>query len=163
MTTQRYDFLTKWRFDDAKIEEVADIIADTALLPSWWPELFRTVTIVKPGTGHGLGQIAACTCKARLPYTLRFTYTCVEDRYPHGSKIESSGDLNGRGEWKMSERAGGVDVEYAWQVDLEKPILRFLSPLLRPLLAGNHEWSMRKGEDGLRREIVRRRNLRRSA
>lgn len=159
MAPQFYDFLTHWRFDDARITEVADILADTAALPSWWPELFRTVHIAKPGTGHGLGQIALCSCRARLPYTLRFTYTVADDRYPYGSTIEASGDLVGRGVWTLVERAGGVDVDYSWRVNLEKPILRILSPFLRPLLAGNHEWSMQRGAEGLRKELARRRAL----
>ena len=157
MTAQRYEFVTDWRFDDARIEEVADIIADTASLPRWWPELFRTVTILKPGTGHGLGEVAACTCKARLPYTLRFTYTCTEDDYPNGSTIEATGDLVGRGVWTLAQNGDAVDVRYLWYVDLEKAILRLVSPLLRPLLAWNHTWSMERGQEGLRREIVRRR------
>ena len=157
MAGQFYDFLTKWRFENADITEVADIIADTASLPQWWPQLFRTVKILKSGTGHGLGQVAECSCRARLPYTLHFVYTCTEDRYPFGSTIEAAGDLVGRGVWKLEQRDGGVDVEYAWRVYLEKPLLRLLSPLLRPLLAGNHEWSMQRGEEGLRREIARRR------
>jgi len=157
-----YDFLTRWRFDNAAITEVADIIADTAALPQWWPELFRSVRIVKPGTGHGLGEVAYCECRARLPYTLRFTYTCVEDRYPSGSAIESTGDLVGRGVWNLAERDGGVDVSYSWRVYLEKPFLRLISPVLKPFLAANHEWSMGRGQEGLRREIVRRRTTART-
>jgi hypothetical protein len=154
-----YDFLTKWRFDDATINEVADILEDTASLPRWWPELFRSVTIEKRGGVHRLGEIARCECRARLPYTLRFVYTCVAEEYPRGSTIEASGDLVGRGVWKLEERARGVDVEYSWCVKLEKPFLRLVSPLLKPLLAANHEWSMRRGEEGLKREILRRRDL----
>ena len=157
MPGDRYEFLTRWRFDDAAINEVADILEDTASLPRWWPELFRTVRILKPGTGHGLGEVAQCACRARLPYTLRFTYTCVEVHYPYGSTIESTGDLVGRGVWRLAQRDGGVDVEYEWRVDLTKPLLRLVSPLLKPLLAANHEWSMQKGEAGMRRELVRRR------
>ena len=159
MPAQTYDFLSAWRFDGATIEEVADILEDTASLPRWWPELFKTVTIVKPGAGHALGQVAECACKARLPYTLRFRYTVTQERYPHGSTIDASGDLVGRGVWRLNARAGGVDVEYSWQVSLEKPWLRLVSPVLRPLLAWNHEWSMAKGEAGLRREIIRRRGV----
>jgi len=157
MTAAYYDFLSHWTFDGASIEEVADVLEDTASLPRWWPELFRRVTILKPGGVHGLGEVAQCECRARLPYTLRFTYTSTEVRYPHGSTIESTGDLMGRGVWTLRERPGGTDVDYSWRVDLEKPLLRLLTPVLRPLLAWNHEWSMRKGEEGLRRELERRR------
>src|ERR1022692_3863152 len=148
---QEYDFTTHWRFDAAQLVEVADILEDTASMPRWWPELFKTVTIVKPGGDHQLGQVAYCTCRARLPYTLRFTYTVVEERYPNGSTIDSTGDLVGRGIWKLAQLDGSVDVEYDWHANLEKPFLRAVSPLLRPLLAWNHTWAMQRGEDGLRR------------
>jgi hypothetical protein len=156
---QEYDFLTKWRFEKCSINEVADILEDTAALPQWWPELFKSVKIVQAGKDHRLGQIADCVCKARLPYALRFRYTVTEDRYPNGSTIDSTGDLVGRGIWRLAARADGVDVEYSWHVKLEKFLLRLLSPGLRPLLAWNHDWSMARGEEGLRREIVRRRSL----
>jgi hypothetical protein len=154
---QHYDFLTKWRFDDCDIVEVADVLEDTASLPRWWPELFKSVTIVEPGGEHALGQVARCACRARLPYTLRFLYTVTEQRYPNGSTLQSTGDLVGTGIWRLATRDGGVDVEYSWRVDLEKPLLALVSPILRPLLAWNHEWSMHKGEEGLRRELERRR------
>jgi hypothetical protein len=157
MLAQEYDFLSTWRFEDCSLTEVADILEDTASLPQWWPELFKSVTIVQPGSRHRLGQIAECTCKARLPYTLRFQYTVTAEHYPNGSTIDSSGDLVGRGIWRLNARERGVDVEYSWRVRLEKLSLRLLSPVLRPLLAWNHEWSMARGEEGLRREIARRR------
>jgi hypothetical protein len=154
---QHYDFLTKWRFDDCDIVEVADVLEDTASLPRWWLELFKAVTIVEPGGEHALGQVARCACRARLPYTLHFLYTVTEQRYPNGSTLQSTGDLVGTGIWRLATRDNGVDVEYSWRVDLEKPLLTLISPVLRPLLAWNHEWSMRKGEEGLRRELERRR------
>ena len=158
MPGQYYDFLSDWRFEQTTLNEVADILEDTASLPLWWPELFKSVRIVKPGTIHSLGQVAACACRARLPYTLRFTYTVTEERYPNGSTIESTGDLVGRGIWRLNARESGVDVTYSWRVVLEKSWLRLISPLFRPLLAWNHAWSMERGEEGLRREIDRRRN-----
>jgi len=157
MPPQEYDFLSRWRFEDSSLIEVADILEDTASLPRWWPELFKSVTIVQKGSRHGLGQVAECACRALLPYTLRFRYTVTDERYPNGSTIDSSGDLTGRGIWRLSAREGGVDVEYSWRVRLEKAALRLLSPVLRPLLAWNHEWSMARGQEGLRREIARRR------
>lgn len=158
MPAQHYDFLSDWRFEDTSLNEVADVLEDTASLPLWWPELFKSVRIVAPGSEHRLGQVAECACRARLPYTLRFTYTVVEQRYPNGSTIDSTGDLVGRGVWRLSARANGVDVAYSWRVRLEKPWLRLFSPVFRPLLAWNHVWSMARGEEGLRREVLRRRD-----
>lgn len=130
---QEYSFLTPWRFDKTSIFEVADILEDTASLPRWWPDLFKSVTIQKPGGEHALGQVA------------------------NGSTISSLGDLIGTGIWRLAERDGGVDVEYEWRVRLEKPLLKLVSPIARPFLANNHEWSMRRGYEGLCAEVVRRR------
>jgi hypothetical protein len=159
---EEYDFLTKWLFYACDVEEVADILEDTASLPRWWPELFKRVEIDVPGGEHAVGQVARCACRARLPYTLHFTYRVVEQHYPNGSTIRAAGDLVGTGVWKLSRRDRDVEVVYSWRVDLEKPLLRLLSPFVRPLLAWNHEWSMEKGEAGLRREIQRRRQERSS-
>ena len=95
MPAQTYDFLSTWRFENAAIEEVADILEDTASLPAWWPELFEKVKIVKVGGQHALGQVAECACRARLPYTLRFRYTVTQERYPNGSTIESTAVADG--------------------------------------------------------------------
>ena len=157
MLVQEYDFLSKWRLENASLTDVADILEDTASLPLWWPQLFKSVRIVKPGAEHSLGQVAECACRARLPYTLRFRYTVVEERYPNGSTIDSTGDLVGRGIWRLNASSEGVDVEYSWRVILEKSWLRLFSPIFRPLFAWNHAWSMARGEEGLRREILRRR------
>src|SRR5579864_5573272 len=105
---QEYNFLTPWRFDTTTIFEVADVLEDTASLPRWWPDLFKSVAIVKPGGVHAIDQVAYCCCRARLPYTLRFTYTVVEQRYPYGSTLKSEGDLVGTGIWRLAERALGV-------------------------------------------------------
>jgi hypothetical protein len=163
MGAQEYLFLTRWRFDDAQLVEIADILEDTASLPRWWPQLFKKVTILRPGARHALGQVAYCECRARLPYTLRFTYTVTEERYPNGSTLTSTGDLIGTGIWRLAASAGGVDVEYEWRVRLEKPFLRLLSPIARPFLAANHEWSMARGEEGLREELARQREQRTQA
>jgi hypothetical protein len=163
VSAAEYSFLTHWRFDDARLTEVADIIEDTISFSRWWPQLFKAVTVVKPGTDHGLGQVAYCECRARLPYTLRFTYTVVNVNYPNGSTVSSTGDLIGTGIWRLTQRDSGVDADYEWTVRLEKPFLRLLSPIARPFLAANHEWSMARGQEGLRDELIRRRQRHLSA
>jgi hypothetical protein len=49
------------------------------------------------------------------------------------------------------------EVTYDWQIRAEKPLLRWLTPVLRPLFSFNHEWAMRKGEESLKLELQRRR------
>ena len=50
-----------------------------------------------------------------------------------------------------------MDVTYDWRLRAEKPLLRSLSFLLKPLFEANHRWAMAQGEESLRLELARRR------
>ena len=50
-----------------------------------------------------------------------------------------------------------MDIVYDWQLRAEKPLLRDLSFVLRPLFEANHRWAMARGETSLRLELERRR------
>jgi hypothetical protein len=88
---------------------------------------------------------------------LRWDLEVLESRYPHGFTIAASGDFDGRGVWTFAQDGRFVDVTYAWRVRAEKPLLRNLSFLLRPLFEANHRWAMAQGETSLRLELARRR------
>ena len=51
----------------------------------------------------------------------------------------------------------GTRVDLVWQVIVERPILKLLSPLLRPAFAWNHRWTTPRGEAGLKRYLAERR------
>src|SRR5207237_10618018 len=92
-----------------------------------------------------------------LPYTLRWEFEVVESRYPHGFSLVASGDFEGRGVWTFDQDGSFVDIVYDWRISAEKPLLRSLSFLLKPLFEANHRWAMAQGEESLRLELARRR------
>jgi hypothetical protein len=47
-----------------------------------------------------------------------------------------------------------VDVRYDWKIVVEKPLLKYFSPIMKPIFAANHRWAMAKGEQSL--ELARR-------
>jgi hypothetical protein len=49
-----------------------------------------------------------------------------------------------------------VDISYDWRIRADKPLLRTLSFLLKPVFSANHRWAMAQGEASLKRELVRR-------
>jgi hypothetical protein len=49
-----------------------------------------------------------------------------------------------------------VDILFDWRLDANKPLIRYLSFLLKPIFAANHRWAMARGEEGLRSELARR-------
>lgn len=154
MPASSYSFVTHWRVRGT-CEEVADLFEATAELSRWWPAVYLDVQIRKPGGPHALGQEVSLFTKGWLPYTLRWDFTVVEQRYPHGSVLEARGDFVGRGEWVFAQDGEMVDITYYWDIRAEKPLLRALTPILRPVFAANHRWAMAQGLRSLELELRR--------
>ena len=149
-----YHFVSHWRVRGT-CEQVADLLERVGDWPRWWPAVYLSVEILKPGGAHGIGEEVALFTKGWLPYTLRWRFTVVQARYPHGFTIEARGDFVGRGEWILEKDGEFVNVTYDWRIDVEKPLLRTLTPLLRPVFSANHDWAMRTGERSLKLELAR--------
>jgi hypothetical protein len=95
--------------------------------------------------------------KGWLPYTLRWEFVVTQSRYPSGFTIEATGDFVGRGEWTFVQEGPSVRITYDWKILVEKPLLKFFTPVLRPLFEANHRWAMAQGETSLKLELERRR------
>jgi hypothetical protein len=150
-----YHFVTRWRVPGT-VQEVADILFDAADLGRWWPSVYLDVRELNPGDERGVGKEIALFTKGWLPYTLRWSFRVVEQHFPYGFTIEAFGDFVGRGVWTLAQDGPWVDIVYDWKIRADKPLLRWLSPLLRPLFEANHRWAMAKGEESLRLELARR-------
>ena len=155
MSAHQYHFVTHWRVPGT-VAEVAEILSDTVDLPRWWPAVYLDVREIKPGDEDGIGKEVALYTRGWLPYTLRWQFRVTESDYPHSFALESWGDFVGRGEWRLQQNGRFVDVTYDWRIVAEKPLLRNLSFLLRPVFAANHRWAMTRGEESLRLELARR-------
>jgi hypothetical protein len=156
MATNAYHFVTHWRVRGTCVE-VADLLEATKDLSQWWPSVYLDVRVLEPGGTHALGQRVSLFTKGWLPYTLRWEFTVVEQSYPYGSAIEAHGDFIGRGEWIFEQDGEFVNITYVWDVRAEKPLLRTLTPVLRPIFSANHRWAMARGQRSLQLELARRR------
>jgi Polyketide cyclase / dehydrase and lipid transport len=156
MAAPEYRFLTRWSVLGT-VREVAEILSDVRELPRWWPSVYLEVEQLEAGDENGVGRRARLRTKGWLPYTLDWELAVVESRHPHGFTIEAKGDLAGRGVWTLEQSGVWTLVSYDWRVRAEKPLLQVLSPVFSPLLAANHRWAMRKGEESLDLELARRR------
>lgn len=151
-----YEFLTRWRIEGT-CGEVADVLGDPLALPHWWPSVYLDVRELRPPDARGLGRRVALHTKGWLPYTLTWEFEVVDVRYPHGLTLVASGDFDGRGVWTFEQDGAFVDVIYDWRLRAEKPLLKHLSFLLRPIFEANHRWAMKQGETSLFLELLRRR------
>lgn len=149
MAANRYEFLTRWRLE-ATPEEVFRLLDDPADYPRWWPAVWRRV--------EPLGEASyRITSKGWLPYILRWTSTTVEKVFPTRIVTRADGDLQGAGTWTIRPGGAFTVAELRWAVAADKPLLKYLSFALKPAFAANHNWAMRKGEEGARLELARRR------
>lgn len=150
-----YNFTTIWRFQ-ATAEEVAAILVDGPSLSRWWPSVYLGVDEVQPGDERGIGKQIDLHTKGWLPYTLRWRLHVVDVR-DDGFSIEATGDFEGRGDWMITQQAAETVIRYDWVIRAEKPLLRYLSPIMKPIFAANHHWAMEQGRRSLELELARRR------
>ena len=153
MTSAEYHFITHWRVPGT-VEEVTRVLADGPALARWWPSVYLDVHEIEQGDECGLGKVVSLYTKGWLPYTLRWSLRITDIR-PDGFAFEAWGDFIGRGIWTYRQNGPWVDVTYDWKIRAGKPLLRYLSSILRPVFAANHHWAMVRGEESLRLEILR--------
>lgn len=156
MPANEYHFMTEWRVRGT-VTEVADILKQATELPRWWPSVYLDVEQIDAGDKDGVGRIVKLYTKGWLPYTLRWSFKVTESRYPYGFSLEAWGDFDGRGVWDLRQEGEWVVVTYDWRIRADKPLLRALSFLLKPIFSANHRWAMARGEESLKLELQRRR------
>lgn len=151
-----YAFLTRWRVEGTA-SEVSAVIGDAEGLPRWWPSVYLDVQVIERGEPNGVGKLVSLYTKGFLPYTLRWRFRVIETREPRGFTIAAEGDFVGTGVWTFTPDGPRVDVVYDWRIRAQKPLLRVMTPVLRPIFSANHHWAMARGEESLRLELLRRR------
>jgi uncharacterized protein YndB with AHSA1/START domain len=138
-------------FDDewdvvAPIEAVFDALADTRTYPKWW----RPVYLESEADGPpAIGCVSRQLFKGRLPYRLHTTSTITALDPPHRVEAKVDGDLRGRGIWTLTSTGERTHVRFDWQVNADRPLLRYLTPVLRRLFRWNHHWAIERAIEGL--------------
>jgi hypothetical protein len=154
MATNEYSFVSKWLVT-GRAADVYGILINGSDYPRWWPQVYLSVEETSSGGEHGLGRSGRLHTKGWLPYTLRWSMVVTGVDYPHGFSLAASGDFNGTGVWRFDQRADQVAIRFDWNIRADKPLLRYLSFLFKPLFRANHHWAMACGEKALRAELVR--------
>lgn len=155
--SNQYRFLTRWRLK-ARIDEVSEILDDPLGLARWWPSVYLDVRELEPGdpVTH-VGRYIELDTKGWLPYTLRWRFRVTESRAPHGFSLVADGDFVGTGVWTLEQDGDYADVTYDWRIAADKPLLKYGTPVFRPIFAANHRWAMARGLESLELELRRRR------
>lgn len=151
-----YQFSTCWHVE-ATCAEVYRTLETAEDLPRWWPSVYLDAKQLEKGQTGGVGKVVALYTKGFLPYTLKWKFRVTHTQFPHGFALEAIGDFAGKGVWTFTQITDKqCEVVYDWKIKAEKPLLKKLSWLLKPLFSANHRWAMRKGEESLKLELQRR-------
>lgn len=149
MPANHYSFTTDWHVE-ATPEEVFRILTDPLSLPRWWPEVYLSSRQIDDGAFE-------LHTRGWLPYALQWRFRVIESLPPERISLIAWGDLNGSGIWTLRPRGSFTHIRYEWNVSAAKPLLKRLSFVLKPVFRANHRWAMRRGEQDLKAELVRRR------
>jgi uncharacterized protein YndB with AHSA1/START domain len=143
---KEYVFLDEWDVD-APQKAAFDALADARTYPEWWKPVYIEVEgVCKPAVGCKTRQ----RFKGKLPYTLKTTSEIVAYDRPNHFQVEVVGDLTGTGKWTLSPTDDGkVHVRFDWIVHADRPLLRYLTPIMRPIFRWNHNWSAARAKEGL--------------
>ncbi|MEU6347170.1 SRPBCC family protein [Streptomyces sp. NPDC046977] len=143
MDWSRYRFRALWELP-APPETVYGLLERPDQYPSWWPQI-REVR----QTGETVGVLRF---RSVLPYDLLVTARQAR-RDPAARVLEAamSGDLEGWVRWTVGadRTGGGTRLLFEEDVVVNKPLMRRLAVLCRPLFRANHALMMRSGRRGL--------------
>jgi uncharacterized protein YndB with AHSA1/START domain len=144
---KNYEFVTIWRVR-APIESVWDAIYHSELWPTWWKGV-ESVIEVQKGDDAGVGSVRRYTWKSKLPYRLSFDMRTTRIEPPHVLEGIATGELDGRGLWRLTSDGGETVARYDWQVFTTKKWMNLLAPIARPAFNWNHDIIMGWGAAGL--------------
>ncbi len=141
-----YVFVDEWDVDAPK-EAVFDALADARTYPDWWKPVYIKVEGDSPPE---VGAVTKHEFKGQLPYHLNTTSEIVSMNRPDTFEVKVVGDLTGKGVWTLTENADGrIHIHFDWRVIADRPLLRYLTPVLRPVFRWNHNWSVKRAIEGL--------------
>jgi uncharacterized protein YndB with AHSA1/START domain len=155
MPANDYQFFTEWRID-APRELLYEILKEGKDYPRWWPAVYLGADYQPSGRKDRIGDRVVFLTKGWLPYRLNWTAEVARHERPHTIEIAATGDFVGRGIWRLEPEGEGTRVTFDWRLRADKPLLRWLSPLFKPIFRWNHAWAMAQGYESLCREASRR-------
>lgn len=138
----RYRFRSVWDLD-ATPARVYAVLERPEDYPLWWPQIRAVV----PGRDEREG---GALIRSALPYTLRVSAAALlRDPVRGILEVALRGDLEGWARWTVRPRPGGARALYEQEVEVRRPLMRWLAVPGRPVFRLNHTLMMRSGRRGL--------------
>ncbi|OZA07294.1 MAG: hypothetical protein B7Y02_14220 [Rhodobacterales bacterium 17-64-5] len=149
-----FRIITDWRVK-GRLTDVVRLLTTPETFPIWWSDVYLAVRPVAPGDARGVGHTVAIRSRGWLGYRLHWNARLIEADLPHRWVIEATGEVKGRGTWRLRQAGDVVEIEFDWQVTSSNPLVRRLTPLFGWLMRANHNWAMTRGETALKDALAK--------
>jgi uncharacterized protein YndB with AHSA1/START domain len=151
MSSTQFHLVTRWVMATPPVA-VWEALSKPEDWPSWWRAV-EQVEVIELGDADGLGAYRRFTWRTALPYAITFNMRTIRIKPLSVIEGRADGELDGTGRWTLAPAGVGTHVRYDWIVEVTKPWMRVLAPLLRPVFAWNHNKVMEWGREGLERKL----------
>jgi hypothetical protein len=153
MPANTYHFREQWTIPGFTPEQVYEVLANASIVQDWWSGVYLEATPLAPYARPCVGGKVRAKARGFLPYKLDFILEALRLEPGELVEVRATGDFDGIWRAELVRDEDGTRVELDWQVTVNMPLIRYLSPLLRPLFALNHLWTTPRGERGMLRYL----------
>ncbi|MEV6952106.1 SRPBCC family protein [Streptomyces sp. NPDC051183] len=153
----RYRFRSVWDLD-APAARVYAVLERPEEYPRWWPQIRGVLPPSAGRDGPADPGSGSALIRSALPITLHVTATeLLRDPARGVLEVALHGDLDGWARWTVRPRAGRAGAAawprtralYEQEVEVRRPLMRWLALPGRPVFRLNHALMMRAGRRGL--------------
>ncbi len=162
----KYHFFTGFQLAGDR-DAIWNVLQDVPAWPTWWRWVRRLDTVRAASAPDDVG--AAYRNQMGSPLLIGYTYTFTVTGVDRHRRIEldSTGDLQGRGQWDfVTAPDGTIHVSFPWLAETTRWWMNLIAPVGRPMLVWNHDrlmtdfargWARASGATllGVRNEVVR--------
>ena len=113
----------------------------------------QAVIELRKGDAKGVGALRRFTWSSALPYRLSFEMNVTTVERPTIMEGIASGELSGRGRWRLDAEGSTTRVRYEWTVTTTRPWMNLAAPVMQPVFRWNHGRVMAAGGRGLARYL----------
>ncbi len=152
MASNKYHFEDHWDVP-FPIDDVWEVLSRSWEFPLWWHGVYLSAVPLDNVERPKVGARVAAVARGWLPYKLRFTVETTALDRPNLIAFKATGDFEtDESRWILRPQGtgAGTHVILDWNPIVEKPLVKLLSPILKPVFRWNHNWTMVRGQ----RQIV---------
>ncbi|MCH9686105.1 MAG: SRPBCC family protein [Deltaproteobacteria bacterium] len=156
MPANTYHFVEQWMIPGYTPDQVYAVLSNACLVPQWWSGVYLEAVPLGDYDAPVVGARVRAKARGFLPYTLDFVLEALVLEPGRLVEVKASGDFDGVWRAQLVHEDHGTRVAIDWKVTVNMPLIRYLSPVLKPLFAMNHNWTTPRGQQGMIRYLAQR-------